>query len=132
MLTSDAVALWGKGMDAWWSLFSFAPDPLLPIAYIAAPLVPPAARLGKSGTAFITTSVPPAPAPRKMTEPVRLGGAETIVQADLTLTLTDGTLEVKITGNTSPGLVAGLYQGLAYVQVAPKNVPLAVILVQFT
>jgi hypothetical protein len=85
---------------------------------------------GKSGSAFITCSVPAGVAPT-VTDLQSLGGGKPILAADLPPELVDGTLTLKFVA-ASPGLAKGLFQGLVYAPIAAKTVPLAVVIVQLT
>ena len=125
---SDAVAVWAKGMDAMWSMWSYSAD-LLPTILIVAPT---AAMPGKSGEAYTPCTLPTGVSP-EVTDLGQLGGSKTILGTDLDVSLADGKLSLKFKAAiASPSLTAGLYQGLAFAQIGPKKKPLGVVLVQLT
>jgi hypothetical protein len=142
---SDTIALSSKGVDAWFRLMEGGPRPVLPTAYVTAPA---ASLPGQkpTGSAFVVADVPEATPTVQVdilaTDTGRINGAGSIPASALGVSLSDGTLVVKL-DVVGPPPAAGLYQGLAYAQVsvvpapgAParpvKVLPLAVILIQLT
>lgn len=130
MLASDVVAVWGKGMDAWWGPFSPA-SPVLPTVAITAraPAIPGGHPVG---IAYLA-SPPPKAAALASTDLLQLGAAGSrIATADVAVAAKGSTLTVTLNvagGGAAPA--AGLYQGLAYAD-GGLNLPLAVILLNVT
>ncbi len=117
-MLANGLGLWLDTVDFWMGLVPTVGGGALPTMVIVAPL---AAAGDKIGTTLVTP--PGIGAVLAVTPIVRVGGSETLVSKDLTLSADRRTLSLTIevpppppvtSPPTPPDAVAGLYQGLVY------------------
>jgi len=128
-LASDVVALWAKGMDAWWGLLPLTGSPVLPSAVLIGQTA--AGLLNKVTFVHHVTTIVSLPQQPQFTSTDLVGAADSIALARVKVTPKGDGFDINLdyTG-VSQAPVAGLYQGLAYE--STLRLPLAVILINLS